>query len=98
MSALWTLQEVQAATLGRTTYAFLAQGVSIDTRTLKPGDLFVALKGENRDGHRFVSAALDSGAAAALVSRRSDNVRDDAPLLFVEIGRASCRERVLNLV
>ena len=83
MSALWTLQEVQAATLGRATYAFLAQGVSIDTRTLKPGDLFVALKGENRDGHRFVSAALDSGAAAALVSRRSDNVRDDAPLLFV---------------
>jgi UDP-N-acetylmuramoyl-tripeptide--D-alanyl-D-alanine ligase len=77
------LQEVEAATLGQATYAFIAQGVSIDTRTLKPGDLFVALKGENRDGHIFASAALGLGASAALVSRRPDNVQKDAPLIFV---------------
>lgn len=43
-------------------------GISIDTRTLQPGDLFVALQGE-RDGHDFVEAAFAKGAAAALVSR-----------------------------
>ena len=102
MTALWTLQEVEAATLGHATYAFLAQGVSIDTRTLKPGDLFVALQGENRDGHSFASAALDLGASAALVSRRPDNVHNDAPLVFVantlrgleDLGSAA-RERAI---
>ncbi len=43
-------------------------GVSIDTRTLRPGDLFAALKGE-RDGHDYVAAAFDKGAAAAIVER-----------------------------
>lgn len=44
-----------------------ATGVSIDTRTLQPGDLFVAIKGEARDGHEFVRAAFEKGAAAAVV-------------------------------
>jgi UDP-N-acetylmuramoyl-tripeptide--D-alanyl-D-alanine ligase len=44
-------------------------GFSIDTRTLKPGDLFVALKTERRDGHDFLEDARRGGAAAALVSR-----------------------------
>jgi UDP-N-acetylmuramoyl-tripeptide--D-alanyl-D-alanine ligase len=43
--------------------------MSIDTRTLKPGDLFVALKGDARDGHEFVRAAFEGKAAAALVSQ-----------------------------
>lgn len=43
-------------------------GVSIDTRSLQPGDLFVALKGD-RDGHDFVAAAIAKGAAAAVVER-----------------------------
>ena len=60
-----------------------ASGVSIDTRTLQPGDLFVALK-DVRDGHDFVAAALEKGAAAALVSRIPDNVPNDAPLLLVD--------------
>jgi UDP-N-acetylmuramoyl-tripeptide--D-alanyl-D-alanine ligase len=46
--------------------------MSIDTRTLKPGDLFVALTGDARDGHEFVGAAFDAKAAAALVSREPD--------------------------
>jgi UDP-N-acetylmuramoyl-tripeptide--D-alanyl-D-alanine ligase len=44
-------------------------GLSIDTRTLQPGDLFFALAGENRDGHAFVPAAFQAGAAAAVVSQ-----------------------------
>lgn len=81
MTALWTSHEAEAATLGRATRAFEAQGVSIDTRTLKPGDLFVALKGGARDGHDFVSAALAAGAAAALVSRPPREAADAALLL-----------------
>ncbi|HNX75284.1 MAG TPA: UDP-N-acetylmuramoyl-tripeptide--D-alanyl-D-alanine ligase [Candidatus Rifleibacterium sp.] len=43
-------------------------GFSIDSRSIKPGDIYIALKGENHDGHKFVAAAVKAGAAAALVS------------------------------
>ena len=49
-------------------------GVSIDTRTIAPGELFVALAGESRDGHAFVADALDRGAGAAMVSHVPDGV------------------------
>jgi len=67
MSALWEADEL-AAGLGADGPGFAITGISIDTRTLQPGDLFVALSGE-RDGHDFVSEALAKGAAGALVSR-----------------------------
>ena len=79
---LWTAAEAAAATGGEATCDFAATGVSIDTRTLRPGDLFVALTAE-RDGHAFVSEAFARGAAAALVSRRAESVPDDAPLVLV---------------
>jgi UDP-N-acetylmuramoyl-tripeptide--D-alanyl-D-alanine ligase len=47
----------------------VAQGYSIDTRTLKAGELFFAVKGERLDGHDYVQTALDRGAAAAVVQR-----------------------------
>ncbi|MTI15246.1 UDP-N-acetylmuramoyl-tripeptide--D-alanyl-D-alanine ligase [Sansalvadorimonas verongulae] len=47
--------------------------ISIDTRTLEPGQLFVAIKGPNFDGHNYVQAALDKGAAGVLVSRPVDS-------------------------
>jgi len=61
---LWTAAELTAL-FGT---GFDITGISIDTRTLQPGDLFVALSGE-RDGHEFVDAALAKGAAAALVAK-----------------------------
>lgn len=64
MNALWT--EAELTTLFGAGLA--VTGISIDTRTLQPGDLFVALTAE-RDGHDFVAAAFEKGAAAALVSR-----------------------------
>ena len=67
--SLWNAAEAEAATLGKAGAPFAVDGLSIDTRTLKPGDLFVALKGEARDGHDFVAAAFQAGAGAALVSR-----------------------------
>ena len=82
MSVLWTSEAAAAATGGQTPPGWAATGVSIDTRSLQPGDLFVALK-DVRDGHDFVAQALDEGAAAALVSRVPDGVPEDAPLLIV---------------
>jgi len=97
LTALWTSDELAAATLGLATGAFLVDGMSIDTRSLKKGDLFVALKGENRDGHEFVRRAFDAGAGAALVSRHLPDLSPNASLLVVantlraleDIGRAS---------
>ena len=83
MSGLWTAADAVAATGGRSTGNWVATGVSIDTRSLQKGDLFVALT-DNRDGHDFVADALSKGAAAALVSRVPDNLADNVPLLIVD--------------
>lgn len=80
--AIWTSQDAVVATGGMATTDFAANGVSIDTRTLQAGDLFVALK-DARDGHDFVAQALEKGAAAALVTHRPEGVAPDAPLLIV---------------
>jgi UDP-N-acetylmuramoyl-tripeptide--D-alanyl-D-alanine ligase len=66
--ALWTADEIAAATDGRVIGDFAATGVSIDSRSIAPGDLFVALTGA-RDGHEFVVQTADKGAAGALVSK-----------------------------
>jgi UDP-N-acetylmuramoyl-tripeptide--D-alanyl-D-alanine ligase len=81
---LWQWDELVAAARGRadaTPTAAIA-GFSIDTRTLQPGDMFVALKAA-RDGHEFVSAAFAAGAAAALVSNDYSRGRSDGALLRV---------------
>lgn len=81
---LWDREALLAATEGTALGDWAGiTGVSIDTRTLRPGDLFVALK-DARDGHDFVAAALEAGAGAALVSRVPEGVAADAPLLLVE--------------
>lgn len=82
MRELWTRDEAVAATGGRSERDWVARGVSIDTRRLQPGDLFIALR-DVRDGHDFVADAFARGAAAALVSRVPDGVAPDAPLLVV---------------
>ena len=97
MTLLWTAAEAVAATNGRSTRAWSARGVSIDSRTVAPGDLFIALAGPKFDGHDFVAMALERGAVAALVSRVPTDIAADAPLLLVpdtmaaleDLGRAS---------
>lgn len=66
---MWSATELSSATNGAMRTPFDAAGVSIDTRTLRPGDLFVALEGDNGDGHAHVAAALAKGAAGAMVHR-----------------------------
>ena len=80
---LWTSEEAQGATLAIPGRAFEVNGLSIDTRTLRQGDMFVALKGGNRDGHDFVKAAFDAGAGAALVSREPPGLAPGSALLTV---------------
>ncbi len=79
---LWSAAEAASATGGTAQGNWTVSGVSIDTRTLAPGDLFVALK-DMRDGHEFVAQALAAGAGAAMVSRVPEGVPADAPLLVV---------------
>ena len=102
--SLWTAEALRAATGGSLASAAPVTGVSIDTRTLAPGDLFVALR-DVRDGHDFVAEALAAGAAAAMVDRDIPGLAPDAPLLRVTdtlagltalgaAGRARCAGRI----
>ena len=90
---LWNAYEAAAATGGAlcarggdpkswTAEEWSAGGVSIDTRTLKPGDIFVALR-DARDGHEFLKSAFEAGASAALVARAPEDAPEGAPLLVV---------------
>ena len=103
MGVLWTDIDAAAATGGQATAPFAATGLSLDTRSLQPGDLFIALKAA-RDGHDFVAQALDKGAAAALVDHVPEGVM--GPCLVVKdvmagltalgaAGRARARARVV---
>ncbi len=82
--ALWTAAEAATATDGNTPKGWSASGVSIDSRSLQPGDLFAALKGPNFDGHDFVAAAFEAGAAAAMVNDDLEGPPTDKPWLRVD--------------
>ena len=84
---LWTLDAMAAAMRADRAGALprAVPGLSIDTRTIKPGEAFFAIQGENRDGHEFVEAALKAGAGLAVVSReKAGAMPKDAPLLLVD--------------
>ncbi|WP_299396753.1 UDP-N-acetylmuramoylalanyl-D-glutamyl-2,6-diaminopimelate--D-alanyl-D-alanine ligase [Pelagibius sp.] len=83
-AGLWTAEEVAQATGGRLTGDWQASGVSIDSRSIDAGDLFVALKGPSFDGHDYAGKALKAGAAAAMVHRRADGIDESDPLIIVD--------------
>jgi UDP-N-acetylmuramoyl-tripeptide--D-alanyl-D-alanine ligase len=68
MSALWTAADIAAATGGMASRDFAINGIAFDSREIGTGDLFVAMVGENDDGHHFVDGAFKRGAAGAIVS------------------------------
>jgi UDP-N-acetylmuramoyl-tripeptide--D-alanyl-D-alanine ligase len=88
---LWQSSDAAAATGGTATRAWRATGVSIDSRTVAAGDLFVALPGERFDGHDYVGLALDQGAAAAMIARDIASLPPNAPLLRVTDSMAGLR-------
>jgi len=80
MSVLWSSQKADEMLGGVSTEPWVCSGISIDTRTLEQGDLFVALEGEAGDGHAFLQDAVQKGAAAAIVSQA---VNISLPILHV---------------
>jgi UDP-N-acetylmuramoyl-tripeptide--D-alanyl-D-alanine ligase len=83
MNTLWNSKDAELATSGNSTKDWQASGVCIDSRKVQKGDLFIAIIGENNDGHEYVRAALDAGAVAAMVNFIPENVGQNAPLLVV---------------
>ena len=103
MSALWHVADIVRAVGGRCSLSaseqegVLVSSVSIDSRTIETGGLYVAIQGVRQDGHKFVEAAFDNGAAAALVADDFVSSRSDHVLVRVadtldglnELGRAA---------
>jgi UDP-N-acetylmuramoyl-tripeptide--D-alanyl-D-alanine ligase len=92
MSALWTSDEIAAAVGGTASAEFEVSGVAFDSREIGPGDLFIALKGEATDGHRFAAQAFASGAAGAIVSEPVEGPHvlvADTFAALNDLGRAS---------
>ena len=79
---LWRADEIAAATGGEAHGDWAAVGVSIDSRTIRPGELFIALRGPKHDGHAFVRDALARGAAA-LVEHVPADLGEQAALVVV---------------
>lgn len=106
----WSAEEVLRAVRGQSLHGqdWTAHGVSIDSRTIQTGDLFIALKDNQKDGHASVHEAIQKGATAAIVSRQPPQVPPDAPLIFVDdtaqalhdlaaVGRARTQARIVAI-
>ena len=92
MSALWTSEEIAEATGGVASAPFAVSGVAFDSREVTQGDLFVAMKGEVTDGHRFVEKAFGQGAAGAIVNEPvayPHILVPDSAVALEALGRAS---------
>lgn len=103
MTALWTADAIAAATGGQASAPFSVHGVAFDSREVQPGDLFVAMRGENTDGNKFIDRAMAAGAAGVLCEIAVDapHVRvPDAAAALVALGAAArerCHGRVIGV-
>lgn len=99
--AIWSAADIALATSGlvkggNAALDWSVVGVSIDSRTVLPGELFIALRGPNHDGHKYVASALERGAAC-LVDKIPAKIAETAPIILVkdtmaaltELGRAA---------
>jgi UDP-N-acetylmuramoyl-tripeptide--D-alanyl-D-alanine ligase len=95
VSLLWTSEALAAAAGGRIEGRAPAgvAGISIDSRTVGPGDAFVAIRGDRFDGHDFAAAALAAGAALAVVTH-GRGPSDAGPLLVVPDDPLAALERI----
>ncbi|MBM2577456.1 UDP-N-acetylmuramoyl-tripeptide--D-alanyl-D-alanine ligase [Jannaschia sp. Os4] len=82
--SIWTARDAAAATGGTVASDWEAGAPSIDSRAIRPGEMFVALRAA-RDGHDFVGDALAKGAGAALVSRVPEGVAPDRLLVVDDV-------------
>ncbi|MEO1044348.1 MAG: UDP-N-acetylmuramoyl-tripeptide--D-alanyl-D-alanine ligase [Pseudomonadota bacterium] len=80
MSTIWAAAEIAEATGGTAHGDFAISGVAFDSREVGPGDLFIAMRGEQADGHDYIAGALDNGAAGVI----SEKPFGDAPHVLVK--------------
>jgi len=95
VSALWTVEAMATAMAAERQGAppQSVSGISIDTRTIAPGEAFFAIQGDNRDGHQFVAAALAAKAGLAVVAAdRRGQFPNDTPLLALPDVLAALRD------
>jgi UDP-N-acetylmuramoyl-tripeptide--D-alanyl-D-alanine ligase len=94
--ALWTAEDIATAVGGRASGAFEVSGVEMDSRDVRSGDLFFALKGESTDGHRYLDKAFINGAAAAVVEHpiEAPHVLVGDTSSALELLAKAARERV----
>lgn len=100
---LWTSDEIAEATDGTASANFAVSGIAFDSREVGRGDLFIALKGDSTDGHKFLDKAFAAGAAGAIVSQSIQYphilVRDTTAALNALgcAGRARIRGKVIGV-
>ncbi|MGN6619930.1 MAG: UDP-N-acetylmuramoyl-tripeptide--D-alanyl-D-alanine ligase [Sphingomonas sp.] len=90
--SLWTSSEIAAATRGTASTDFACDGVAFDSREIGPGDLFIALKGEATDGHKYLDQSSERGAAGAVVSVSTPHPHvlvADTTAALNDLGRAA---------
>ena len=83
MHPLWTFAEIASAIRGKASADGEVHGVSIDSRTTRSGDMFLAFKGPNQDGHNYVRQAMAKGAVGAIVSRDDLDLSETFPTILV---------------
>jgi len=90
----WNAEDILRAVHGQCLQeqSWSASGISIDSRSVNKGDLFIALKGPNHDGHDHVAAAFERGAVGAIVARQPAQIPAQAPLIMVEDTFAALEE------
>lgn len=93
LSPLWTGAEIAAATGGTLATDFACQSVTFDSREVGAGALFVALKGETTDGHRFAAQAHAAGASGLLVSQPVDSPHVLVPDTMAALEALGCAAR-----
>lgn len=85
---LWTYDELRACLGDAVPSGACAFGISIDTRTLKVGDMYVAIRGERLDGHDFVAAAVHKGASVCLVDHQIAGVPECKQIIVTDVQTA----------
>lgn len=88
VSSLWSSAEAAKATGGKASGSWVSTGISIDTRTLQKGDLFIAIRGDAMDGHNFAADALSKGAVAVVIDHPVDGVSEEKALMVDDTFKA----------
>ena len=103
---LWNSDDAAIATGAAKKAEWCANGVSIDTRTLNKGDLFIALRGPKHDGHHYIAEAIAKGAAAVIADRKTEKCSSNTPILYVadtlealrNLGKYARRRTSANII